>query len=92
MACYLVSYDSRQSEKPLNYKKFIDRINQYPNTVEVAEFCWIFNVSWSCAEIYADLEDYMNPNDQIFVAILEGTATWTKFIAKDYLIKEMLRN
>lgn len=70
-----------------NTKKFVDRINQYPNSVRITETCWLLNTSWYSTEIYEDLKVYIDSNDCLFVSNLKPGAIWCNAISRNTSIE-----
>lgn len=74
----IVTYDLRAPGR--DYKDLIARLNQYDSACRVCESTWLLKCTWSCKQIRDDLLGYMDSNDRIFVAALNGEAAWHNVI------------
>jgi uncharacterized membrane protein len=77
MRTYMVGYDLNKPAQ--NYPDLINALKQYPNWWHHLDSTWILKTNDSAATIRANLKQYIDGNDELLVAALNGEAAWSGF-------------
>lgn len=73
MASFIVSYDLIANK---NYDELYEAIRNYKTYAHVLESVWIIKSSTSSSDIRDNLKSYMDSDDKLFVAKLNGESAW----------------
>lgn len=71
---YIISYDLIAPNK--DYSELYNAIRNYGTFAHVLDSVWIVNSSSNSSDIRNNLKSYVDSNDQIFVAKLNGESSW----------------
>lgn len=70
----IITYDLCGEGK--DYDSLIDAIKNYPLWFRITESFWLIFTSDSCISVRDNLASYMDSDDRLFVALLEGSSAW----------------
>lgn len=73
MSSFLISYDLISDK---DYSKLYEAIRNYGSFAHVLESVWIIKSSNSSKYIRDNLRSYIDNNDKLFVAKLNGESAW----------------
>lgn len=73
MSSFLISYDLISDK---DYSKLYEAIRNYGSFAHVLESVWIIKSSNSSKDIRDNLRSYIDNNDKLFVAKLNGESAW----------------
>lgn len=77
MSVYLISYDLRNPGR--NYEPLWGRLRDW-KAQRVLESLWLLQTASSASVIRDDLKAYIDLNDLLFVAKLNGETAWTSLL------------
>jgi hypothetical protein len=75
-----------------DYSKLIDAIKSYSDWAKISESCWVISSADSCVTIRDNLKNYIDTNDKLFVATLNGEAAWSGSISSTDDVKRVIQN
>jgi hypothetical protein len=87
MACYLISYDLRNTRE---YENLYKAIKSYGTWAHVLESSWAIVSSKSAKEIRDHLKTFIDDDDGLFVVKSGIEAAWQKVRCKDKWLKDNL--
>jgi hypothetical protein len=73
MFSYIISYDLIADK---DYNSLYKAIRDYGSFAHILESVWIINSSSSSTDIRDNLKSYIDNNDKLFVAKLDGESAW----------------
>ena len=87
MACYIISYDLRNSR---NYESLYNAIKSYSKWARINESTWAVVTVKSAVEIRNHLTSVTDGDDRLFVVKSGIEAAWRNSICKNEWLKENL--
>lgn len=87
MAAKIVCYDL---DKPgQDYKDLISRLEEL-GADRIQYSVWLINTNWGTADLRDDLRRFVDENDRIIVAGLDGSAAWHRLMVGTDRVKQIL--
>lgn len=88
MRCYLISYDLKASSR--NYDALYGAIKEYKTWARINDSFWAVVTNQSAVEVRANLMNFIDSNDSIFVVRSGTEAAWRNSQCKDTWLKKHL--
>ncbi len=89
MPSYLITYDLRGGESS-DYEKLTDAIKSYSTWARITKSSWVVVTDSDQKEIRDHLEDFMKPDDRLFVLKSGGAAAWINVRASSDWLKKWI--
>lgn len=86
----IITYDLCGANK--NYDDLIARIKKYPTSLKLNKSSWLIKTIYNCVQVRDELKKYIDQDDMLFVALLNGEAAWTKTESISTSIKSALES
>ena len=84
---YLIAYDL---DKPgQDYTLLIKRLNEHGAT-RLQYSLWALRTTWTAPQLRNDLKAYIDGNDMLLVAGLNGETAWTSLMISNEAFKELI--
>ncbi|WP_438767789.1 hypothetical protein [Kushneria sp. TE3] len=84
MADYMITCDLKRPDQA--YDHLIRALSLYPDSLHVLETTWLVRTPATPDRILAELEQYIDREDQIFIATIQTPAAWSDSLGVDRVL------
>ncbi|WP_445619020.1 hypothetical protein ACUN8C_09660 [Kushneria sp. Sum13] len=75
MADYMITCDLKRPGQ--EYHHLIRALGRYPDSLHILETTWLVRTMATPDLVLADLEQYVDVDDQMFIAVIQTPAAWS---------------
>jgi hypothetical protein len=87
MTCYSISYDLQKPGQ--DYSRLISYLERL-GAVRVEYSLWLLRSNWTAIQILNGVAPYIDANDRLLVAALDGNAAWYNLIVSDNSVQQII--
>lgn len=84
MADYMITCDLKHSGQ--EYHHLIRALARYPDSLHILETTWLVRTTATPDLVLADLEQYVDVEDQMFIAVIQTPAAWSDSLGVDRVL------
>lgn len=84
MADYMITCDLKRPSQ--EYHHLIGALSRYPDSLQVLESTWLVRINATPDLVLADLEQYVDVEDQMFIAVIQTPAAWSDSLGVDRVL------
>ncbi|GHC18075.1 hypothetical protein GCM10010082_06740 [Kushneria pakistanensis] len=85
MADYMITCDLKRPGQ--EYRHLLRALALYPDSLHVLETTWLVRTTATPDRILADLEQYVDRDDQMFIATIQTPAAWSDSLGVNQVLQ-----
>ena len=84
MADYMITCDLKRPDQ--EYHHLLRALAAYPDSLHILETTWLVRTMATPDLILADLEQYVDVEDRMFIAVIQTPAAWSDSLGVDRVL------
>ena len=84
MADYMITCDLKHPSQ--QYHHLIRALAHYPDSLHILETTWLVRTTATPDLVLADLEQYVDVEDQMFIAVIQTPTAWSDSLGVDRVL------